>query len=229
MVAVTPDLTLKAGSADASLGYHEYLARSHMPGYRQIGWKLTLQTAGPGARMAAGEAVPVGLHPNVEQGYFGEAFVTAIAASAGLDVCFPRLGHVLDFSVYRKGPKGTSGSKQMDLQVKSWANGQVSPDGNFHYPLKVSAFNGLAGTDHEVRHYLVLFVVPDDSAEYIDASHDRLVMHKAAYWLSLRDMEPDFTLNPESSRMVLVPKSHLLTPLTIRALVDGRENEAVVA
>jgi hypothetical protein len=168
----------------------------------------------------------MGLDPRVHQGYFAEGFVAAIAAAAGLDVAFPRLGHVIDVSVYRPGPNGTSGSKQIDLQVKSWSTGSVNSDGFFHYPLEVAAFNHLAGKEHDVRHYLILCLVPAQAMDYAEASHDGLRLIRASYWLSLRDMEPDQSLNPESTKTVLVPKSHLLTPRTIRALVDGKESEA---
>jgi hypothetical protein len=178
--------------------------------------------------MAPGGIAPAGLNPSVHQGYFGEGLVAAIAAAAGLDVAFPRLAHVIDFSVYRPGPNGTSGSRQIDLQVKSWSRGQVSPDGYFHYPLEVSAFNHLAGNDHDVRHYLVLCIVPADPQEYAYVRHDSLILSKAAYWLSLRDMKPDDSRDHDSTKTVLVPRSHLLTPMTMRALVDNREGEAVV-
>lgn len=178
--------------------------------------------------MAAGGAAPIDLDARVHQGYFAEGFVAAIAAAAGLDVAFPRLAHVIDFSVYRPGPNGTSGSRQIDLQVKSWSTGQVSADGYFHYPLEVPAFNHLAGRGHDVRHYLVLCLVPTHANDYADARHGGLQLAKAAYWLSLRDMDPDESLNPNSTKTVLIPRSHLLTSKTIRALVDNNESKAVV-
>lgn len=178
--------------------------------------------------MAARSSALMVLNPRVHQGYFAEGFVAAIAAAAGLDVAFPRLGHVIDFSVYRPGPNGTSGSKQIDLQVKSWSGGRLSSDGCFHYPLEVPAFNHLAGNEHDVRHYLVVCLVPAAITDYADARHDGLQLSKAAYWLSLRNQQPDDSLNPESTKTVLVPRSHLLTPATIRALVDGNESGAIV-
>lgn len=178
--------------------------------------------------MVADRPALIGIDRRQHQGYFAEGIVAAIAAAAGLDVAFPRLGHVIDFSVYRPGPNGTSGSKQIDLQVKSWSTGSLNVDGCFHYPLEVQAFNNLANPDHDVRHYLVLCLVPANWADYADAGHERLLLNRAAYWLSLLDQKPDYSLNPDSTKTVLVPKSHLLTATTIRALVDGREHEAVV-
>ena len=168
-----------------------------------------------------------GIH-NVDQGYFAEGFVASIAAAAGLDVHWPRLGHRTDFGVFLPGPNGTSGSKQINLQVKSWSTGSLDVDNHFHYPLRVSAYNYLAGSNHDVRHYLVLCRVPPRAADYADAQHDRLRLQHAAYWLSLRDQVPDESLDPGSTKTVLVPATQLLTVVTLRALVEGEDQLAVV-
>ena len=169
-----------------------------------------------------------GANPNVDQGYFAEGFVASIAAAAGLDVQLPRLGHRIDLGVFLPGLNGTSGSKQINLQVKSWSVGKLSDDDHFHYPLEVRAFNYLAGDQHDVRHYLVLCMVPSTAREYADANSSRLTLKHAAYWLSLRDEVPDETLNPNSTKTVHVPVKHLLTSTTIRYLVEDREQLAVV-
>jgi hypothetical protein len=176
--------------------------------------------------MTAGGAASA-MDPNIHQGYFAEGIVASIATAAGLDVQLPRLGHGIDLGIFKPGPKGTSGSRQINLQVKSWSTGEVKPDGNFHYPLEVAAFNYLAGTDHDVRHYLVLCLVPKEPADYANINHERVRLHKAAYWLSLRDEEPDPSLNPDSRKTVLVPQRNLLTPATLDALVDDSEDRAV--
>ena len=176
-----------------------------------------------------GNAEFAGLDANTLQGYFAEGLVASIATAAGLDVLFPRLGHSMDFQVFTPGPRGTSGSRQISLQVKSWSKASLNDDGSFHYPLEVPAYNFLAGTNHDIRHYLVLCIVPGDAADYADAQHSRLRLQRAAYWLSLKDVTPDYTLKPESRKTVNVPKVNLVTPTTLRALVEGNYHLAVVA
>jgi hypothetical protein len=179
--------------------------------------------------MVAGSTTPPALlEPNRHQGYFGEALVASIAAAAGLDVFFPRLGDKADLQVYTPGPKGTSSSRQICIQVKSWSN----PKGSelcYNYPLEVSAYNHLAGGDHDVRHYLALCIVRSGTDDYADAQGSRLHLKHAAYWLSLRNETPDNTLNQESTKTVYVPKNHLITPVTMRALVDRNEGMAIVS
>lgn len=171
-------------------------------------------------------ALAIGSNPH--QGYHAEGMLAALAASAGLDVQFPRLGHRIDMSLFKPGPNGTSGSRQITVQVKSWSTGTLDADRTFHYPLKVSAFNYLAGTGHDVRHYLVLCIVPPDGSDYADAGIERLKLRRALYWYSLRNEVPDTSLDPESTKTVLVPGSQLLTPTTLRHLVDNNEPLAVV-
>lgn len=169
-----------------------------------------------------------GLDANTHQGYFAEGLVTSIATAAGLDVMFPRLGHDIDLQVFMPGPRGTSRSRQISLQVKSWSTGQLNSDETFHYPLEVPAYNFLAGPGHDVRHYLILCIVPGGRSEYADAQHSRLKLRMAAYWLSLKDLDPDLSLNNNSTKTVRVPKKHLLTPKTLRVLVEGNDHLAVV-
>ena len=178
--------------------------------------------------MGDGNVDVVDLEKNTHQGYFGEGMVASIAAAAGLDVFLPRLGQRVDLQVFKPGPLGTSSSRQICLQVKTWSRAAVAADGNFHYPLEVSAFNHLAGKDHDVRHYLILCAVPAAVKDFAHAQHACLRLMRAAYWLSLVDMEPNLSLPPDSKKVVLVPKSHLLTPETLRALVDRNEHLAVV-
>lgn len=167
--------------------------------------------------------------PNTHQGFFAETFVASIAAAAGFDVSLPRVGKGIDLQVFTTGFNGTSGSRQITLQVKSWSTGKLSDDGCFHYPLSVSAYNYLCGDVHDTRHYLVLCVVPPSDADFAAASDQALTLRQAAYWLSLRDEQADETLNNDSTKTVLVPRTHLLTADTIRALVANQEAAAVVA
>jgi hypothetical protein len=168
------------------------------------------------------------LEKNRHQGHYGEAFVASVAAAAGFDVLLPRLGDVMDMQIYSRGPRGTSGSRQIAIQIKSWSAGELSDDdGYFHYPLEVSAYNNLAGTN-DARHYLGLCIVPPEVDKYSDAQHAQLGLNYAAYWLSLRDKEPNESLNPDSTKVVYVPRTHLITAVTIRALVYNQEHLAVV-
>ena len=165
--------------------------------------------------------------PKVHQGFYGEAFVAAIAAAAGFDVDFPRVGHGKDFSISARGPKGTSRSRKIDVQVKSWSKPR-NKDGVFKYPLEVTAYNYLSGQDHDVRQYLILCLVPANAGKYAHGRHTFLRLNRSAYWFSLRDQQPDYTLSDDSRKTIYVPQTNLLTVNTLTALLEGDETAAVV-
>ena|ERR1022692_269373 len=169
-----------------------------------------------------------GLNKNRHQGYYGEIFVASIAAAAGYDVLIPYMGDDFDIQVTGRGPKGTSNGRQIGFQIKSWSMGVLNLDGYFHYPLKVDAYNFLA-RKNDVRHYLALCIVPKEIDDYTDARYRRLVHKYATYWLSLLGKEQvDEPVSADSTRTVYVPARNLITPTTMRALLENRENQAVV-
>ena len=167
------------------------------------------------------------LDSSSHQGHHGEAMVHALAAASGLNVASYELDVGIDYVISTPGPRGTSRSPKIEVQIKSWSTPTGSAT-HWNYPLKVPAFNHLAGPGHDLRHYLVLCTVPNDAANYSAASVVALELRHAAYWLSLEGEMPDDTLNPLSTKTVAVPRSHLLTAETLVALVEGREADAVV-
>lgn len=151
-----------------------------------------------------------------------------MAAAAGLDIQYPRLAHRVDFGIFKPGPNGTVGSAGIQVQVKSWSAATAPIGDSWHYPLKVPAYNYLAGKNHDIRHYLILCVVPPDPCLYTFSDLSFTALSHAAFWLSLRNEVPDLTLNPDSTKVVHVPLAHLVTPTTLRHLIEGDESMAVV-
>ena len=165
---------------------------------------------------------------HTHQGRYGEAFVRLLSAAAGLNAKNWESDVGIDWTIATPGPRGTSRSPQIEVQVKSWSRPTGSAD-RWHYPLRCSAYNHLAGPGYDIRHYLFLCIVPDDAPNYTSADANALVSRHAAYWLSLRDAAQDPDLSPESTKTVYVLKRNLLTVETLIALVEQREDEAVVA
>lgn len=174
----------------------------------------------------AGPLVTGHFDANAHQGNFGEAFLCAVAAAAGLNTAEYKLDIGDDYIVSAPGPRGTSRMPKIEVQVKSWAN-PVGDESAWSYPLKVPAYNHLAGAGHDLRHYLVLCVVPNDAAHYAIGCDADTRLHHALYWHSLRDEAPDHALPVNSTKAVYVSKKNLLTTDTLVALVEDREGEAV--
>jgi len=118
-------------------------------------------------------------------------------------------------------------SPRILVSVKSWRNPVLGADDAWHYKLKVSNHNFLANSS-DLRPYLFLALVPPDITDYSEASHACLLLRQAVYWLSFEDTEPVHSA-PENEKVVLVPRLHLLTADTLRALVVGDEAAAKVS
>jgi hypothetical protein len=105
------------------------------------------------------------------------------------------------------------------IQVKSWSVPREH-DGHWQYNgLSEKQFNRLAGPLRTIPRLLALVVVPPDATQFGDAKDDRLMLRKAAYWLSLRDREkiPEAT---DRKVQVRVPQRNLLTVDTMKWLCE---------
>jgi hypothetical protein len=165
---------------------------------------------------------------STHQGEYAEGLVAAIAVAAGLNLGTYKSDVGIDAIIAAPGPRGTLRGPKIEVQIKSWADPQESATA-WRYPLKVDAYNDLAALGpHEVPRYLILCIVPDTAEGYARASHEGVRFHRAAYWHTLRDEALLEEPKDGSTKTVHVPKVQLLTPATLVALVEGREQEAIV-
>lgn len=166
------------------------------------------------------EVVSVGLDPNQHQGLFGESFVRVLASAAGLIVARAELDVTGDdFTISHKGMLGSTRHPKVDVQVKSWSRRRaVWEGGHWKYQMRARHFNELAGRNFALPRFLVLVIVPDDSADYAITRADTVELKHAAYWLSLQDHQQVHTA-PDTKVAVDVPGTNLLTVDSLRALL----------
>jgi hypothetical protein len=168
----------------------------------------------------------MGMTLRQHQGHHGEGFVFAMASSAGLLISRPSLDiDGVDWLIGFPGQLGTVRSPKMEVQVKSWSVPEGDEDA-WAYRMRLRHYNALAGGGFEVRRYLVLVIVPADVAGYATCEHDAMRVSHAAYWTSLAD-RPVLPGGENDSKTVVVPvpRSNLLTPETLKALVAGDGEE----
>jgi hypothetical protein len=159
-----------------------------------------------------------GLDPRIRQGYYGEAFVRALAASAGLVVSRPDLDvSGEDFIIGMPGLRGSVRNPRIEVQVKSWCNPSGSAT-TWRYRMRAAHFNELAGGRFYLPRYLFLVVVPQDADEYAVAADDALRLHHAGYWASFADRE---LVAGASTITVDVPRRNLLTAAALRGLMPA--------
>jgi hypothetical protein len=105
------------------------------------------------------------------------------------------------------------------VQVKSWSTPRGSDEAWRYSGLTEKRFNALAG-QRRVPRLLFLVIVPPDTGAFASADEELLRLSRAAYWVSLEDLEQ--IENPRCERRVpvLVPRQNLLTTKTLRHLCE---------
>jgi hypothetical protein len=156
---------------------------------------------------------------NNHQGWFGEAFVGVLAAAAGLQHAKPYPDFGIDLEVRRDHVDPALDSR-IDLQVKT----QRIPDPDsigegLTVRLDARQYRKLIGI-RQVRAYLIVVGVPDDPANYIQASVRSLVLNHCAYWTSLEN-DPCPLREDQERVSVRVPSTNLLTATVLRELLDN--------
>lgn len=157
-----------------------------------------------------------GLDQWIHQGYHGEAFVRALAASAGLVAARADLDVTgEDFTIGHPGRLGSLRHPKIEVQVKSWS----TPTGNrsvWRYRMRADHYNELAGGDFYLPRYLILVIVPADPERYAISTPDALRLHHAGYWASFANRP---TIADQDTVTVDVPRSNLLTVASLQALL----------
>ncbi len=159
---------------------------------------------------------PLELGDNNHKGDFGEQFVRALATAANLNVSDSRDRLGIDWELTYPGRGGTRKFPQIQAQVKCWNRPEQAGE-EWRYRLSVHNYNLLSGRDYYSPRFLFLVVVPRNADEWIQATHDGLLLRYAAYWACFHDRDP--VDKPGDDRLtVSVPKANLLTTETLHNL-----------
>ncbi|MGX6602711.1 DUF4365 domain-containing protein [Micromonosporaceae bacterium Da 78-11] len=156
------------------------------------------------------------------QGLHGEGFIYALACAGGFTSSKANLDlDGVDRQIAHAGPRGTSRSPKIELQVKSSSVPTLAGD-VIRHRLDVAHFNHLAGSGFQIPRFLSVVIVPADAEHYATCTHEHMRLATAAYWLSLADREilPTGGVLPESV-VVEVPLRNLLTVTTLGCLLSG--------
>jgi hypothetical protein len=151
------------------------------------------------------------LAPNDQMEALSRAYVGAIAARAGYDVTRPEVDRdSVDLIVSAKGDM----RPQINMQAKATTG--VSEEGEqFSFQLKIKNYNDLK-IKTQVPRLLVVLALPNDDADWIHHSPERLLLRRCAYWKSLLGMpETD-----KGSIAIHIEKANIFDVPTLRALME---------
>lgn len=73
---------------------------------------------------------------------------------------------------------------RLEVQVKSTSTAVID-DEFIRYPLKLKNYNELRKSKTLVPKILVIILLPDNSAEWVNQSSEELCLRRCGYWLSL--------------------------------------------
>ena len=154
---------------------------------------------------------------NEQKQQFSTAFVRAVAAQCGLAYAVPETDDdSIDATVARRGGGGSVRSPKLDLQLKCTAGVVLVPaQTHFAYALPLKNYEELRPTNIQVPRLLVVVLVPDALAGWMDCSEAAFALRSCAYWLSLRGMAP--TTN-ETSVTLQIPRSNMFDSTSLEAI-----------
>lgn len=163
------------------------------------------------------------MDPRNHQGLYGEAYVSALAAAAGLRTAkpVPDMDGV-DLAVWpdRIGRLGGARYPALCVQVKS-DSGPTETETHWGHRMKAEHFNVLADSDaYTLPVMLVLVITPKEWPHYTSATDDGLTLHRGAYWHMMEDETPIASPGKYQKKTVHVPKSQLLTVEMFRKLAE---------
>jgi Domain of unknown function (DUF4365) len=159
-------------------------------------------------------------YSTVQQEEFSYALISTIVAAAGYAIGLePRLidNAGIDINVKAPGEIGTVLSPQFMAQVKCTTDGNIIKRSQIHYALPVHNYNRLIHPNPLVPQFLIVVFVPKELSEWVQATEEKTILQKSAYWMSLKGMA---NTSNAANVTVHVPRENLLTPLSLQGIMQ---------
>lgn len=109
----------------------------------------------------------------------------------------------------------------LDIQLKATSQ-QLSFDGErFSFRLTTAHYDKLRSESVVAPRYLVVLLLPENAAEWLELTSEQLICRRCLYWVSLLGAPEVSTQNIS----VYLPDSQILTPDALRELAACRARE----
>ncbi|WP_347339454.1 DUF4365 domain-containing protein [Planktothrix sp. FACHB-1355] len=154
---------------------------------------------------------------NQQKEQFSNAYLQAVASVAGYSLYKPAVDDdSVDWGIAARGGTGRIRSPRLELQLKSTSR-DVLDDSYVRYPLKLKNYDELRMDNFAIPRILVVVLLPENLADWIQQSEQELCIRYCAYWLSLRGMPQ--TQNT-ATVTVSLPRSNLFTVSALQSLMQ---------
>lgn len=119
---------------------------------------------------------------------FSRAYVQAVAACAGFAWSVPSVDDdSVDLTLHQTGGRGTVRSPKLDVQIKCKAMATPTED-MFSHSIKLKNYDDLRDETVLVPRILVVVLVPDDLADWLNHTEAELAFRRCGYWSTLRGL-----------------------------------------
>lgn len=148
-----------------------------------------------------------------------QAFAIAVAHKAGLNISTEWHDYGIDGTfkdVKRRGRRRVNSGFNIEFQLKSTINASCK-DGKISYDLEVKNYNDLVDETVRIPRILILFLLPQDSKEWIKVEDNKTIIQKCGWWYSLKGMKPS---KNKKRKRIHIPIEQILTPNELRELMD---------
>lgn len=153
---------------------------------------------------------------------FSGAYLQAVASVAGFGTSQPDPDDdSVDWTLYRRGGKGTKSSPRLELQIKCTSRDLIH-DNSIHFPLDIKNYNDLRTENLTVPRILVVVTVPERMEDWVEQSDDNMLIRHCGYWASLRGLPA--TENTHTVTVV-IPMSQQFTVQSLKEIMQRIANE----
>jgi len=156
---------------------------------------------------------------NIQKEEFSYAYIYAVVSAAGYSFeksSRPTDMAGIDISITNAVRDEKFYEPQLDLQVKSTSL-DIQTSEVIRYPLKIKNYNELRKQKTVAPRILIVVLIPESPAEWIEQGEDELCMRRCAYWIHLRGEPP--SQNTESVT-IYIPRANLFTVDALKAMMQ---------
>lgn len=127
---------------------------------------------------------------NAQKEQFSRAYVQAVAAVAGFAWSEPSVDDdSIDLTLSDRGGGGTIRSPKLDIQLKCHAHAALT-EPSFSYAVKIKNYDDLRDDSVMVPRIMVVVLVPDLLADWMNHAEAELALRRCGYWISIRGQPP---------------------------------------
>jgi len=148
---------------------------------------------------------------------FSNVYLQAVTTVAGYSLYRPSVDDdSVDWGIAAKGVMGRIRAPRLELQLKSTSR-DLLDDKYLRYPLKLKNYDDLRLLDFAIPRILIVLVLPENLADWLQQSEEELCLRYCAYWVSLRGMSE--TQNTTTVTISL-PRSNQFTATALQSIMQ---------